>query len=433
MGFERKKHFGVTHRNAVLREPALHLRREVQQAHAIGHGCATLANLLCDVFLPQSKFASQPRKGPGFLDRVQILALQILDEREFEDILVGRFAHNDRRFGESDALRRAPAAFARDDFEAVAAPPDDQRLNDAVLFDALDELVDRLVGKVCARLERRRHDLSERHMLHALAIFNGGCRRHDMRLDEGAEAFSEDSFCHRILEAIGQRDERQDCWREISIDRRSDGGLSTPRPARSIPIMSASLLRRRETAPVPHRFTVEDFHLMGEVGLLNDNRRYELLEGEIIEMFPPGNIHSSHVDRAHAEIFDRLRRKDHLRNQGNVQVSDISEPLPDLVILRPSGDEYSTAAPTAKDILLLIEVADSSLAYDRDRKARIYGHAGVPEYWIVDTRGRQVLVFRKPRRTGYGEMKVHAPGDTLRALKVPELLLAVSDLLVRPK
>ena len=194
--------------------------------------------------------------------------------------------------------------------------------------------------------------------------------------------------------------------------------------------MSATLLRQTESAPTPHRFTVEDFQLMGEVGLLNDNKRYELLEGEIIEMEPPGNFHSSHVDRVHEEVFDRLRRKYHLRNQGNVQVSDLSEPLPDVAILRHSPDEYSTAAPTAKDILLLIEVADSSLAHDRDRKARIYARAGVPEYWIVDTRGRQVLVFRKPRRTGYGEMKMHAPGEKLRALKVPELSLTVDDLLV---
>ena len=184
---------------------------------------------------------------------------------------------------------------------------------------------------------------------------------------------------------------------------------------------------------MPHRFTVEDFHLMGEVGLLDDNKRYELLEGEIIEMEPPGNFHSSHVDKAHEEIFERLRRKYHMRNQGNVPLSDVSEPLPDLAILRRSPDGYASIPPNAKDVLLLIEVADSSLAHDRDRKARIYGRAGVPEYWIVDTRGRQALAFRKPRRTGYGEMKMHAPGGKLSALKVPELSLAVDDLLVPRK
>ncbi len=172
---------------------------------------------------------------------------------------------------------------------------------------------------------------------------------------------------------------------------------------------------------------------MGEVGLFDDDKRYELLEGEIIEMLPPGNYHSSHVDKAHEEVVERLRRKYHLRNQGNVQVSDISEPLPDLAILRRSPDGYLTSAPKAKDVLLLIEVSDSSLSHDRDRKANIYARAGVPEYWIVDVRGRQVLVFRKPRRTGYGEMKPHKPSDKLRALKVPELALTVDDLLVRPR
>lgn len=183
----------------------------------------------------------------------------------------------------------------------------------------------------------------------------------------------------------------------------------------------------------PHRFTVDEFHLMGEVGLFDDEKRYELLEGEIIEMLPPGNYHSAHVDRAHLEIFERLRRKYHLRNQGNVQVSDISEPLPDIAILRKSPDEYLSTAPKAKDVLLLIEIADSSLSHDRNRKALIYARAGVPEYWIVDVRGRQVLVFRKPRRTGYGETKAHQPGEKLRALKIPELALKVDDLLVKPR
>ena len=184
---------------------------------------------------------------------------------------------------------------------------------------------------------------------------------------------------------------------------------------------------------MPHRFRVEDFHLMCEVGLLDDNKRYELLEGEIIEMLPPGPFHGSHVDRVTAKILRQLPDRYHVRCQGNLRLSDISEPLPDLGVFRRSPDEYSTVLPTAKDVLLLIEVADSSLAHDRDRKARIYGRAGVPEYWIVDTRGRQVLVFRKPRRTGYGEMKMHAPGGKLSALKVPELSLAVDDLLVPRK
>ena len=172
---------------------------------------------------------------------------------------------------------------------------------------------------------------------------------------------------------------------------------------------------------------------MCEVGLLDDDKRYELLEGEIIEMLPLGPLHGSHVDRAATKLICQLANRYHLRCQGNFRLSDISEPLPDIAVLRRSADEYSTILPKTKDVLLLIEIADSSLAHDRDRKARLYGRAGVPEYWIVDTRGRQVLVFRKPRRTGYGEMKMHAPGSELRALKVPELSLAVDDLLVPQK
>ncbi len=172
---------------------------------------------------------------------------------------------------------------------------------------------------------------------------------------------------------------------------------------------------------------------MGEVGLFDDDNRYELLEGEVIEMLPPGPFHCSHVDRSAAKFYSRLSDRYHVRCQGGVRLSDVTEPLPDIAVLRRSRDEYLTSSPTAKDILLLIEVADSSLSHDRSRKANIYARAGVPEYWIVDVRGRQVLVFRKPRRTGYGEMKAHQPGDKLRALKVPELELKVDDLLVKPR
>ena len=197
--------------------------------------------------------------------------------------------------------------------------------------------------------------------------------------------------------------------------------------------MSVIVAIRPEPAQVPHRFTVDEFHLMGEVGLFDGEKRYELLEGEIIEMLPPGPFHGSHVDRVNAKLIRQLPERYHPRCQGNVRLSDLSEPLPDFAIFRPHPDEYTSRLPMAKDVLLLIEVADSSLTHDRERKARIYARAGVPEYWIVDVRGRQVLVFRKPRRTGYGEMKAHAPGDKLRSVKVAELDLKVDDLLVKPR
>ena len=101
------------------------------------------------------------------------------------------------------ALRRAPAPLAGDEFELIAALPDDERLDDAVLFDRVDEFIEMVVAKNGARLERRGDDLRERYELHALAAFNGGSGRRDARIDERAETFAECSFCHRSAEAIG--------------------------------------------------------------------------------------------------------------------------------------------------------------------------------------------------------------------------------------
>ena len=132
-----------------------------------------------DVFLPQAEFAREPRKGFRLFDRIEILALEVLDERELEDVLVGRLADDDRRIGDLAALRGAPAAFAGDDLEFVGPPPDDERLDDAVDFDRIDQLLQVLVAENGARLEGRGDDLVERHELHALAVFDGGRGRRD--------------------------------------------------------------------------------------------------------------------------------------------------------------------------------------------------------------------------------------------------------------
>ena len=151
----------MTHRNALLREPALHLRRQLQQPHAIGHGRATLADFLRDVFLAQAKFLGEAGEGVRFFDRVEVFALEILDERELEDILVGSFADDDRRFHEPNLLRSTPAAFTGDELVGIPALPGNERLDDAVLLDGSDELLEMFVAENGTRLERRRYDLGQ--------------------------------------------------------------------------------------------------------------------------------------------------------------------------------------------------------------------------------------------------------------------------------
>ena len=169
----------------------------------VSHVCtgAALADFLRDVLLAEMKLACQAGKGARLLDRVQVFALKILDEREFEHLLIGGFTDDHRRLRQPRPLRRPPAAFPGDEFKLVAAFAGDQRLDDPVLFDRGDEFVQMVVAENGARLERRRHDPREVHDLHPLPAFQGGSRRGDTRIDERAESFAESGFCHKCGEA----------------------------------------------------------------------------------------------------------------------------------------------------------------------------------------------------------------------------------------
>lgn len=195
--------------NALLREPALNLLVEIEQPHAVRDGCAALADFLGDVLLPQPKLTSEAREGIGFFDRVEIFTLQVLDQREFEDVLIGRFANDHGRLGQTDLLRGTPAAFAGDQFKEISAPARDQRLDDPVFFDRSDEFFQVLIAKDGPWLERRGDNLRETDELHALAAFDGGCGRSHARIDQRAETFAECNFCHRGRDCSGAIAETQ--------------------------------------------------------------------------------------------------------------------------------------------------------------------------------------------------------------------------------
>ena len=207
--FEREQDFGVADGNAILGEPALDLGMQIEQAHAVRNRSPALADLLGDVFLAQSKLAGEAGEGIGFFNRIEVLALEVFDEGELENILVRCFAEDDRRFGKTDAESGAPAAFTGDQFKFIAALAGDERLNDSVLLDRGDEFLEVLIAKNGARLERGRDDAIEGHGLHPLAAFDGGRRGSHARVDERAEAFSECNFCHRIFDCRERGRERQ--------------------------------------------------------------------------------------------------------------------------------------------------------------------------------------------------------------------------------
>ena len=140
---------------------------------------------------------------------------------------------------------------------------------------------------------------------------------------------------------------------------------------------------------------------MGEAGILGAADRVELIDGEIIDMSPIGALHAAIVARLASYFSQRLGGAAVVWCQNPVRLDDISEPEPDIVILRPRADFYMTAHPGPTDVLLVIEVSDTSLAYDLGTKVPLYARHGIPETWVIDAATRRTRVFRQP--IGWGE------------------------------
>src|SRR5262245_39132592 len=158
---------------------------------------------------------------------------------------------------------------------------------------------------------------------------------------------------------------------------------------------------RMETDVAKKLFTADEYFRMGETGILHEDDRVELINGEIIEMSPLGNRHVACVDRA-TEIFVSLfRGKAVVSVQNPVQVSHYSVPQPDILLLKPRGDYYAGKRHASDDVLLVIEVSDTTLRYDRTIKLPLFAASGVPEVWIEDLNEDFLLVFRDPEGNAY--------------------------------
>lgn len=178
-----------------------------------------------------------------------------------------------------------------------------------------------------------------------------------------------------------------------------------------------------------HKFTVAEYMRMAEVDLWGEDSRVELIWGEIVEMSPIYIAHTSIVKRLISLLTKQLGERIILGVQDPVQLSDDSLPQPDISVLRPQDKFYSERQPGSDDILLLIEVADSSLRYDQRVKSKLYGAAGVADYWIVNLPARQIEVYREPRSNGYRTVTHYWPGETLSPLAFPDATVNVDDIL----
>ena len=175
-------------------------------------------------------------------------------------------------------------------------------------------------------------------------------------------------------------------------------------------------------------FTIDEFHRMAAAGIFREDDRVELLAGEIVQKTPIGSRHAACVSRLNRLLYERLGSECIVRVQDPIRLDDYSEPQPDLAVVKPRGDFYSDAHPTAAEVLLVIEVADTSADADRGEKAPLYARSRIPETWIVDLDGRVVDVYTRPHMTGYQQHQRFGSGDRLSSERLPALTLSVADL-----
>jgi len=191
VSLEGQQDLGVTGAEAPLRQVVLYRGREFQQSHGIGHGGAAFADAPADLLLGEAEFLGKPGVGGGLFDRIETLALEILDEGQFQDLLVAGFADDDGCLGQADLERGAQAAFARDQFVLPGDEPDDQRLDDAALADGVNEFAQLLLPELGTGLKRAGDDPVEGDLLDTLPLLNDGGRRGDTGIDERTEPLAQ--------------------------------------------------------------------------------------------------------------------------------------------------------------------------------------------------------------------------------------------------
>jgi Uma2 family endonuclease len=185
--------------------------------------------------------------------------------------------------------------------------------------------------------------------------------------------------------------------------------------------MDAEIKRRR--------FTVDDCYKMVEAGILREDERVELIRGEIIQMSPIGTRHAAAVDRGN-RAFVRLAGDGAIvRIQSTTVLDEFCAPEPDIALLRPREDFYVHKHPAGPDILLIVEIADSSLEYDTSVKVEIYSILGVQEYWVADLRNNRLLAYSDSKGDGYLTVREFHRGDVLAPLLLPDCQLSIDILL----
>lgn len=178
----------------------------------------------------------------------------------------------------------------------------------------------------------------------------------------------------------------------------------------------------------PHLITVAEYDRMIELGVYTENDHIELLNGEIIEIMPKGKKHASANDKI-ARFFYRIFDEQVLvRNQNPITLDDFSEPEPDIVLAKWNETEYSEGHPAPTDIYLIMEISDTTLAYDRETKAKAYSRNGIEQYLLLNLNNETLEEYREPSEDGYQFKRTLRKGDSLKLEAFPEIEIKIDDL-----
>jgi Uma2 family endonuclease len=176
------------------------------------------------------------------------------------------------------------------------------------------------------------------------------------------------------------------------------------------------------------RITTNQYQMMVGAGVLTKYDRIELIEGDMLDMVPIGRKHAALTSRLNELFVLALSRSATVVCGGPINLGEYSEPQPDLMLLKRRADFYSGRIPEAADVLLLVEVSDSSLSFDQGLKLILYARYGISEYWVVDVEGRRIVTYREPTANGYGRKAEVARAETVAPQAFPGIVIDVGEI-----
>ena len=181
--------------------------------------------------------------------------------------------------------------------------------------------------------------------------------------------------------------------------------------------------------PSRRRFTVAEYYAMADAGILAPDERVELLDGDVIAMPPINEWHASRVGRFTNTLPAQLQGQAIVWIQNPVHLDDNSEPEPDVMLLRWRDDFYESEHPGPADVLLLIEVSDTTVDYDRGAKLSAYAAAGIPEVWIASRRDRRIESYADPTGDAYATVRHYGVGESIAPQAFPDVILQVDQII----